>query len=225
MSIENIASDFFEIYNDFLSTLSPMWKTFVTLFIFVLLVLIYSIFVWKFYRFIGTRNIFSFNLNQYNKASRSFFTKLLAGIFYLIEYVLIIPFIIFFWYVVFTFFMILLAEASIGINTILLISAVAIASIRMATYIPKYGENLAKELSKILPFTFLGIAVLNPLIFTNLADRVFSRLIELPLFFSGIINYFLFILILEILLRLIEFVLNILGIEEVIEEKSANSDE
>ncbi len=215
MGIGDLLSNLVQEYEVFTSTLPQIIQNFINLFLFVLLIVIYAIFIWKLYRFIGTKNIFKFDLNKYNKTNYPFLTKIVAAGFYLLEYVLVIPFIIFFWYAIFTFFLILFVEEAVAMNTILFISAVAIAAIRMSSYLPKYGENLAKELAKILPFTFLAVSVLNPNIFTNIVSRISERFSEISIFFKGIITYLIFIVILEIILRFFEFIFNILEIEDV----------
>ena len=215
MGVGDFMSGLAQEYGTFVSTLPPTIQNFLNLFLFVLLIVIYSVFVWKLYRFIGTKNIFKFDLNKYNKTSHPFLTKIIAAGLYLLEYILIIPFIIFFWYAIFTFFLILFVEEAVAINTILFISAVAIAAIRMSSYLPKYGENLAKELAKILPFTFLAVSVLNPTIFTNIVGRISERFGEIAIFFGGIISYLIFIMLLEVILRFFEFIFNILEVEEV----------
>ncbi len=219
MGMGDFLSNLVQEYQIFISSLSPTIQNFLNLFLFVLLIVIYSIFIWKLYRFIGTKNIFKFDLNKYNKTSHSFLTKVIAAGFYLLEYVLLIPFIIFFWYAIFTFFLVLFVEEAVAINTILFVSAVAIAAIRMSSYLPKYGENLARELAKILPFTFLAVSVLNPDIFTNVVERLSIRFSEISLFFSGIIAYLVFIILLEIILRFFDFIFNIFEIEDVEPQK------
>jgi len=53
-----------EAYNSALALL-PMWaQNFVGLFLLVLLIVIYSVFIWKFYRFVSTKNIINLNLLQ-----------------------------------------------------------------------------------------------------------------------------------------------------------------
>jgi len=215
MGIGDLMSNLVQEYEVFVSTLPQILQNFLNLFLFVLLIVIYAIFIWKLYKFIGTKNIFKFDLNKYNRTKHSFLTKIIAAGFYLLEYIFVIPFIIFFWYAIFTFFLILFVEEAVEISTILFISAVAIAAIRMSSYLPKYGENLAKELAKILPFTFLAVSVLNPNIFTNIISRISERFSEISIFFGGIITYLIFIVILEIILRFFEFIFNILEVEEV----------
>lgn len=215
MGVGNLVSQLFQEYEIFISTLPQLIQNFLNLFLFVLLIVVYSIFIWKFYKFIGTKNIFKFDLNKYNKAKHPLLTKIIAAGLYLLEYILVIPFIIFFWYAIFTFFLILFVEEAVAISTILFISAVAIAAIRMSSYLPKYGENLAKELAKILPFTFLAVSVLNPNIFTNIIGKLSERFSEISIFFGGVITYLIFIILLEIILRFFEFIFNIFEVEEV----------
>ena len=215
MSIGDFLSKLTQEYGNFVSTLPPTVQNFLNLFLLVLLIVIYSIFIWKFHKFIGTKNIFKFDLNKYNKKANPFLTKIVAAGFYLLEYIFLIPFIIFFWYAIFTFFLILFVEEAVEINTILFISAIAIAAIRMSSYIPKYGEELAAELAKILPFTFLAVSVLSPTLFTNIVGRLSSRFGEISLFFGGIVSYLLFIILLEVILRFFEFIFNIMEVEEI----------
>lgn len=214
MGIGDILSDFVDAYGNFHSTLSPLVQDFITLFTLVLLVVVYSVFVWKLRGFISAKNIFRFNLNKYNRSSHPALAKVLASGFYLLEYILIIPFIVFFWFAIFTFLLMMIVEESMNINTILFISAIVVATIRMTAYIPNYGKRLSEDIAKFLPFTFLGIALLDPGIFTELIERVSSRLQDLSLFFSNIVNYLIFIASLEILLRFFDFVFNIAEVSE-----------
>jgi len=219
-----VVTDFILAVKEFYGTLPPIAQTFITLSLLVIIVVVYTVFTWRLHISIGTKNVFSFNLDKYNNSENPTLSKLAASGLYFLEYVLIIPFIVFFWFAIFTAFLILLVEESFDISVIILISAVAVASIRMACYIPKYGENVAKELSKILPITFLGIAVLEPTIFTDFSGRLLKRISEIPEFLSGIFMFFFFIVSLEILLRFFEFLFNLMGIEdvEVSEEEDAH---
>ncbi len=224
MGVIDILLDFAEAVKEFHSTLSPTLQGFVTLFILVVMILVYSTFVWKLRKFISKKNIFNFDLNKYNRSENPALVKIVASAFYLLEYVLIIPFIVFFWFAVFTFFLVFLVKETITIDKIFLISAVAVASIRICSYIPKYGENLAVELAKILPFTFLAIAVFEPEAFTGLTSRLILRISELPMFFSGMVNYLAFIVILEVILRFFEFAFHIMGVYEPEEEPKEKAD-
>lgn len=205
-------TELLELYNSFVLTMPSWAQNFINLFLLVLLIVLYSVFIWKFYRFIATKNILELNLNKYNKATHPFLTKLFAGILYLVEYILILPFLIFFWFAIFTLFLIFLTEG-LEIKALLLISVSIIGAIRMISYIPKYGENLAKDLAKLLPFTLLAISVLNPSFFS--IERIFKHFDEIPGFFYEIITYLLFIVCLEVILRFFDFIFSLFGLEEI----------
>ena len=216
--VGNFGSQLLEAYNSFIATLPLPFQSFISLFLLVLVIFIYSLFIWKFYKFISEKNIFGLDLNKYNTAEKPFLTKLIAGGLYLVEYIIILPFLIFFWFAIFTFFLILLTGEGIEVGTILVISAVVIASIRMASY---YDKNLAEEIAKILPFTLLAISVLNPNFFSKeFITRITSRLSEIPSFFQEILIYLAFIIILEVILRFFEFLFSLFGIEEIKEEEN-----
>jgi|TARA_Y100000310_G_scaffold262802_1_gene272610 hypothetical protein len=209
----NLGITFSESYNIFISSLPLFFQNFINLLLIVFLVVAFSIFIWKFYRFISTKNIIELNLNQYNKTEHPLFAKLLAGAFYLLEYLIILPFLIFFWFSVFTLFLIFLTE-NLEISSLLLVSAVIIAAIRMSSY---YKEDLAKDLAKLIPFTLLAVSILNPKFFS--VERIFNQFAELPNFFNEIFVYLIFIIILEIILRSFDFVFSVFGLEKEKEVK------
>src|SRR3989344_4990759 len=142
-------------YNSLISLLPNSFVKFLNLFLLVLLVLVYSIFVWKLHKFISKKNIISLNLNKYNRSSHPFFEKLFAGFLYIIEYILILPFLAFIWFSVFSIFLILLNN-NLQVDLVLFISAAVITAIRMAAY---YDEDLSREIAKLLPFTLLAISL------------------------------------------------------------------
>ena len=202
-------------YNGFLSNMPAGTRSFINLFLLVILIVAYSIIFWKFYRFIATKNIFGLNLNKYNKSNHRTVEKLLAGLLYFVEYIIIIPFLIFFWFAILTFFLLLLT-VNIEISTILVISALVISAIRMTSY---YKEDLSKELAKLLPFNLLAIAMLTPGFF-NL-ERILENFSLLSGFFDKVIVYLIFMIILEIVLRFFDFIFSLFGLEEEGEEKEA----
>ncbi len=218
--MSSITSSLIGIYNSLVSFIPPWAQNFVNLFVLVLLIVIYSIFVWKFYTFISKKNVLDLNLKQYNKSENVFFEKLFAGILYFFEYLLISPFLIFLWFIVLTFFLIALIENIVDLNTILLVSAAIIAAIRMIAYLPGYGEKLSQDVAKIFPLMLLTSAILTPSFFNENFFSVFiGRLAELPSYFVHAFQYLLFILILEFLLRFFDFIFYLFGLEDEPEEE------
>lgn len=222
--VNSISSGLSLAYSQFLSWLPNWAQNFVNLFLLVLVIVIYSIFIWKFYRFIAKKNIFELNLNQYNRSEHPVISKFFAGLLYFLEYIVIMPFLIFFWFGIFTLFLVLMTE-DIQISALLIISATIISAIRMTAY---YKEDLSKDLAKLLPFTLLGLTVTKPGFFNF--DRILIHIQQIPTFLNDIIIYLGFIIVLEIILRTFQIIFSLFGIEdeeETIEqaEKSAKSNQ
>ena len=212
VDIGNLGGEIFKSYSSLISILPAYWQLFVNLFLVIVLMLIYSIFVWKLYRFLARKNIFELNLNQYNHSEHPILAKSLAVIFYFIEYILIMPLLIFVWFSVFTLFLIFLTE-NLELKTLLLISAAIIATVRMTAY---YHEDLSKDIAKLFPFTLLAVSVLNPTFFS--VERIFNQFQQLPAFFHDISTYLVFIIGLEIILRVFESIFSMFRTQEEKEE-------
>lgn len=181
---------------------------FISLALLILLVFLYALFVWKLYQFVATKNFLGKYFDKITQAQDSISVKLI----YLLEYLIISPFLIFFWFIAFSIFILLLTNVSIteGISTILIIATIIVAVTRMASY---YNEDLAKEISKILPFTLLAIAITNPNFFN--IERVLTRIGAINLIFKGMLFYLILIFILEAILRFFSFLLSLFGLEEI----------
>lgn len=198
-------------YQGFISSKPLFMQNFINLFIIVFVIVLYSFFVWKFYRFVAHKNIFSLNLKQYNNYSDPFLAKVLAIGLYLLEYILILPFIIFFWFAIFTFFLLLLAGEVMFASEILLLSATIVAAIRMASYIPSCGQKISEEIAKIFPYLILATTILNPkTLTTDFFPKFIERLMEIPFEISNILLYLGFILFLEIILRFFNLAFSLL---------------
>ncbi len=195
-----------DLYNLLINSLPSGGEVFLNLFLIAVLILVYSIFIWKLYKFIARRDILELNLAQYNKLEHSLWAKLLAGFFYFLEYIIILPFLLFFWFGVFAFFILMLSTREV--SQILLISAAVIAAIRMTAY---YSQDLSKDLAKMVPFTLLGIFLLTPGFFD--IPRIINSLAKIPSFLNHILFYLMFIFILELILRFFDFIFRLFGTE------------
>lgn len=217
-----------EVYASFTSSLPEWAQVFVNLFLLVMLVVVYSIFVWNLYRFISKRNPLGLNLNQYNQFEHSVISRFVKGGFYFIEYILILPFLIFIIFSIFTFLLIIMSDAQ-EVSHILMISGAVIASIRVTSY---YNEDLSKEIAKFLPLTLLTISILNPYTFVEAEyiEKILSQLGQLSSFLSSIQYYLLFIILLEVFLLSFDFIFSLFDLEdpdvkEVIEQEITNEEE
>ena len=191
-----------ETYTEVMNSLPQHYAAIINLFVFTLLIVIYTIFIWKFYRFLARKDIIKLDLRKYNKLEHPGWRKFLAVILYFAEYIIVLPFIVFFWFAILTFFLILLSKQNV--EAILLISAAIVASVRMTSY---YKEDLSKDLAKLFPFTILAVFLLSPDFFSfELLVLQFSKI---PSLLSNILYYLFFIIGLEIILRFFEIIFSV----------------
>ncbi len=172
-------------------------KVLFSLIVYTILILMYSIFIWKFYRFLASRDIIQLNLSQYNYSSHPVLEKVAAVGLYALEYLIILPFLVFFWFAILSIFLLVLSESQNTLQ-ILLISAAIIASTRVTSYI---SEDLSKDLAKILPFTILAAFILGTSFFNS--DLVLTKISQIPSLFDNIITFVVFIFVIEFVFRIL----------------------
>ena len=127
------------------------------LLIFVLAMSVYAIFVFKFYRFLSRRDILQLNLDKHNHARPRLVRKGISFAFYCLKFLIVFPALAFFWFLVLTVLLTMMAKGQ-GLDGILLVSMAVVGSIRVASY---YNEALSTDLAKILPFALLGILLID----------------------------------------------------------------
>ena len=173
----------------------PNDQKIVSLVIYTSLILIYSIFIWKFYRFLASREIIQLNLSDYNYSKHPALEKITAIGLYTLEYLIILPFLVLFWFAILSVFLLVLSESQDTLQ-ILLISAAIITSTRITSYI---NEELSKDIAKILPFTVLAAFILSANFLEY--DNIFTKLSEIPSLFNEILTFLIFIFVVEFIFR------------------------
>ena len=162
---------------------------------------LYSFFVWKFYRFVARREIIPINLEKYSSQGKR--SPLRIGA-YIVSYMFLFPFFLFLWFFVYSFFIYFLAR-DIPTGTVMLISITVIVATRVAAY---YKEDLARDLGKLLPFSLLAIFLTSPAYvsdtsnFFSLSDLE-QRFQEIPLLSVSIIQFILYAIFVEAFLRIV----------------------
>lgn len=208
VEVMNVTSKISEMYNEIFSGLPAWFQNFLNILFLIVLVTLFCIFVWKIYTLIAKKNVIKLNLNQYNKSSHPAMVKFLEVVFYFLEYIIILPFLVFFWFIAFTLFLLFLTK-DLDTNTLLLISTVIIVAIRATAY---YREELSKELAKLLPFTLLAVSMTEKGFFNF--QEILGRVSQLPSFFGSILTYLLIIIVLEVVLRLFDFLITAMGLKD-----------
>lgn len=166
-----------------------------TLLFFTAVIVLYAVFVYYFYRFLARKNLIELNLNQYNQYQNPALAKFFAGVFYVSEYLILLPVITFFWFGVLAILILILSEG-MEVGNVLLISAALVAAVRITSYV---SESLSKDLAKMLPFTLIAIAITKPGFFA--VESMINRISEIPSLFSNIPHYLAFIVGIELIMR------------------------
>ena len=83
--LDRLGTQLLESYNFVISPFPAFVQKFVSLSLIVFLIVIYSIFIWKFYKFIAKKKIVELNLSQYNNSENPAVSKLVAGAIYFVE--------------------------------------------------------------------------------------------------------------------------------------------
>jgi len=170
------------------------YRVLFSLLLYTVFIALYAIFIWKFYKFLASKEIIQLNLKQYNYSSYPGLEKLFAIGLYTIEYLVILPFLVLFWFTILSLFLLMLSKQ--GAEQILLVSAAIIASTRITAYI---SEDLSKDLAKILPFTVLATFILGENFFD--VSSLIEKILQIPLLFNNILIFIIFIFIVEFVLR------------------------
>lgn len=185
------------IKNSVFGLVPENYRLIAILLFFTIIIAIYGIFVFKFYKFLARRNIVDLDLNKYNTSEHPFFTKIFAILFYVLEYIIILPIITSFWFAILAIFLLVLSKTQ-DVSMILTISAALIAAVRLTSYI---SENLSQDLAKMLPFTLLGLFLIEPGFFS--VDLFIDRIGQIPSLLSHVPYFIVFIILLEFILRII----------------------
>ena len=175
---------------------------------FIIGIVIYAVFIFKFYRFVAKKDIFKLDWQKHNRGEASLFTKLMGGVLYVLEYIVLFPVFTFFWFVVFAALLTFMVKQQ-AIQNILLISMAIIAAIRMTAY---YNEDLSKDLAKMLPFALLGVFIVDLNFFSFSGSIVMLK--KLFGLWDLMIYYLVFVVVLEIILRLFHGVIRLFVKEE-----------
>lgn len=164
---------------------------------FVIGIVIYAVFIFKFYRFIARKEIFSIDLNATGR-----FAELKKGasmFYYAIKHMVAYPVILIFYFLVLVGLFSFLSRDPL-VESIMLIAMALVASIRITAY---YNEDLSRDLAKMIPFALLGVFLVD-ISFFSLTNSV-NALSAIPSFWKTIFYYLAFVWILEIVLRLGSF--------------------
>lgn len=177
---------------------------------------LYAIFIFHFYRFLASRDMFTFNLSRYQESPHRIIRSLIHSVLYVVKYVVVFPVFAFFWLAVLTVILVFLSRDR-ALSEVLLVALATVSAIRVAAY---YNEDLSRDLAKILPFAVLGIFIIDASFFT--VEDSLAVLREANSQREVIFYYFVFLVALEFVLRIIMgyLMLIILGRRRILAERA-----
>ena len=154
MGINDVFPNGLDIY-DALDLLQPVA-------IFVLGMAVYAFAVFKFYRFVASRDMFELDLSKYEESRYRWVRAILQVIMYLAKYIILFPIFAFLWFGVLTLILAFLSKEQ-AFSEILQMALATVTAIRVVAY---YDEDLSRDLAKILPFAVLAIFLIDASFFT-----------------------------------------------------------
>jgi len=159
--------------------------------VYIIGMVIYSIFIFKFYKFISRKNIFMLNVGEHREHPT------LGRLVYLLEYILLFPIVAFVWFFVISSILTLVSE-TLTITNIFMLSLAVTVTIRVTSY---YNEELSRDVAKLLPLAMLAILLLNISAFSFSAPlELFT---QITMQFKTLIYYFGLLVGIEFILRII----------------------
>jgi glucan phosphoethanolaminetransferase (alkaline phosphatase superfamily) len=180
---------FAAIYDMSFSEMMISWQP---LIMFVIGMALYSIFIFKFYRFLARVEIFHLDINEYDMHPK------LKKTLHILEYVILFPVVVFFWFLIMSV-LLTMVSSSQTISEILFLSVAFVSSVRAVSY---YSENLSRELAKLVPFTIMAIFLIEGASELALNNTV-SLLEEIPGQWVTLVYYLLFVIVLEFVMRML----------------------
>jgi hypothetical protein len=165
--------------------------------LYLLGMVVYAIFIFKFYRFVAARDMFGLDLSKFEESRYRWVRGILHFVMYVAKYIIVFPLFAIFWFAILTLILAFLAKEQ-AFPEILLIALVTVSAIRVTSY---YKEDLSRDLAKILPFAVLGIFLLNASFFE--ISSSFNVLTQAKDHRESILYYLIFLIGLEFVLRLL----------------------
>jgi len=170
--------------------------------IFVVGMVIYSILIYHFYRFLARRDPIALDLTRFRESQHSALSRIFRVFIYLLENILFVPIFTFLWFAFLTIIIAFMAKEQAAQN-IILVSMGFVAAVRITAY---HNEDLSLDLAKVLPFMLLVLFV------TDLPSYTYAGFIEtLGSILSNwriLVYYLAFAVVLEIVLNIVYQILS-----------------
>lgn len=150
-----------------------------------ILIAIYSVLIYHFYRYVARRDCFKKREYKYSKLIST------------LKYLFLFPFIAVIFFLGFSLMLLFLAK-DLNVDIVLSTAFAVILAIRITSY---YTGDLPKDVAKMLPFALLGVFLVSPSFF-EIKD-ITARVNKIPELINVALSFIIFIIITEWILRFI----------------------
>ncbi len=192
MVFENVTNYLTDTFNQL--SVEGARMTLEPLILFLAGMIVYSLFIFKFYKFISRRDLFKIGKESgHSKAGK---------VVHALKYIFLFPVAAFLWFLVISVLLSILSTV-LTIGNIFMISMALLSTIRITAYA---NQDLSEEIAKIVPFALLGAFLLDITSFSTSA--VFKVVEQLPSTKFTLIYYFGFIFAVEMLLKILLYIKN-----------------
>ena len=173
--------------------------------VYVLGMSVYAVFVFKFYRFLASKDMFKLDMSRYEQSSHKVVRRTLQVFFYIVKYIIVFPVFAFFWFGVLTVILSFLSKGQ-SFSETLLVALATVSAVRVTAY---YNEDLSRDLAKILPFAVLAVFLIDASFFS--IGESLDILREAEKYTENIVYYLGFLVLLEFVLRIINAIVTFIS--------------
>jgi len=168
-------------------------------------IVLYSAFVFKFYRFLASKDLIDADFSQYSRGFTGFMKRFVDGILLIIQNILFAPFLISFWVLILAVILTLLSGGD-DLYWNVLVATSVVGSVRVISY---FSEDLARDVAKMLPFAVLGVFLVDAGSFNwNAVSILWGQLDEFAVSFASSMAL---VVLLEATLRILSTVKQIIS--------------
>ena len=170
----------------------------------VLGVVIYSIFIFKFYRFLAKRDFLKLELHKHARNFGGALKNFLHILLYILDNIILIPILVFIWFAVLALLLLLLSKTHTP-QTVLVTAVALVAAVRITSY---YSEDLSRDVAKIVPFTLLGVFLIDYITGFSFQSSlaVAGKILAL---WQTMLYYLIFVVLVEIVMRVIQLIVSL----------------
>jgi hypothetical protein len=203
LDIRSLGDAISYFYNNTFESIPKDYQAMLSVGLLTVIILLFAFFSWKTCKSLSKRDMLSLDLHKYNSAKHPIVRKVYALMLYFVEYLLLLPLMIGIWIIVFSIFLILL-NSHMSVFNATLVSAAIISAVRIISYIK---EDFAITIATLIPFNLLALALAE--IDSITVNGVIEQSKQIYLVIPTATYFFIFIIIIELIMRSFTLLFNI----------------